>query len=196
MHEGRRLLGGTLLGLTLAGAVLLVANGCWGVSGQDDGEVPAGRHTAADRLQAGLSAEVEVTRTVMEHPASRPTTTRPTAPQKEPEPAVIRGRCVAAETGKPLAGCEVFLVPMNLQGSWVDDNQTAPVFGRPLDYDSSEFSAHVGSIMLGTQHEYRPRGKPFPDLTLDRHFMTARRLAEVRRKGKHYQRPRHPRSPQ
>ena len=116
-------------------------------------------------------------------------TTRPTAPQKDPEPAVIRGRCIAAESGKPLAGCEVFLMPMWFMATPAFDNKSLPVFGRPLDYDSREFSAHIGSVMLDIEHEYRPHGRPFPDLTLDRYFMTARRLAEVRRKGKHYQRP-------
>lgn len=130
------------------------------------------------------------------HSVSRPTSS--SAASSGPVKIIIRGRCIAAESGKPLAGCEVFLLPSPHDwGFPMYTSKTGPVFGRPMDHElvgferataRREFSAYIGEISVGPQHEYQPRGKSFPDLALDRHFMTAEQLAKARAGGKLYQR--------
>lgn len=188
-RAGTRMLVGSLVGIAIV--VMLWASGWLSVPHGPPGEGTATSPMAigpTGSLRGEDSARTEAER---EHLPATEVTGPPRKPKAvvvDSELAVVRGRCVAAETGEPLAGCELFLARFSLSGNLAYDETSSPVWGRPLELDSMVSHGSAGSIFLGPQHEFRPRGKALPDLALDRHFMTADRLEEVRRAGKYYQR--------
>ncbi|MEM7203120.1 MAG: carboxypeptidase-like regulatory domain-containing protein [Planctomycetota bacterium] len=128
---------------------------------------------AAQEPPSGGDAPVDV----------RPAWQRSPGVRRDPVQRVWSGRCVAAETGQPLAGCEVFVVGAPMSQVSVERYPywfTSDRVSRPQDSPLAFLLDDVREFL------FNPVVPELEDIGLDRHFLSAAALAEARAVG-HYQ---------
>ncbi len=97
--------------------------------------------------------------------------------------AVVAGRCVAAEDGRPLPGCEIYLNTTVLNATASHENwRTAFAFDEVSRFEIEDSLEPPESGQASNTNWVRP-------YHLDRHFLDKPQLDALRRQGQLYQKP-------